>query len=166
VHLQAATPGQRGDVRQAFLEQGQGGDRLQLEAEVAGLQAREVDGVGDQLGQVMGIPGDLGQALALPGGQRPVGVHEHQIHVPDDVVERRVQLVADRRQEFLFDAIGGLIGLLGGEGGTAAGGDVPEEERLPGGPVIAVWMWQAAEFDPALALGSVDGSLALAGGSR
>jgi len=114
----------------------------------------------------MGIPGDLGQALALPGGQRPVGVHEHQIHVPDDVVERRVQLVADRRQEFLFDAIGGLIGLLGGEGGAAAGGDVPEEERLPGGPVIAVWMWQAAEFDPALALGSVDGSLALAGGSR
>jgi len=114
----------------------------------------------------MGIPGDLGQALALPGGQRPVGVHEHQIHVPDDVVERRVQLVADRRQELLFDAIGGLIGLLGGEGGAAAGGDVPEEERLPGGPVIAVWMWQAAEFDPALALGSVDGSLALAGGSR
>ena len=80
-----------------------------LERETIGLETGNVEDFPDLAIEVLRRPADLGQAVALHGIG---GAAQHEAGQADDGVQRRAQLVTDRREEGALRAVGGLRGLL------------------------------------------------------
>ena len=106
--LDLGRDGHRLDHAQGFSQQLRQGHWLEGQAQLAGLDAREVQHVVDHVGQMPAGLANLGQRAGL--GNRvsgaAFGVGQH-LGKADDGVQRRAQLVRQARQEVGFGAVGG-----------------------------------------------------------
>ena len=86
-------------------------DRLERERELAGLDPRDVEQLGDQLEQVASRAQDLAHVVLLLAFQ---AVQLEQLGEAEDRVHRRAQLVADPGEEVVLGPVRALRVLLGG----------------------------------------------------
>ena len=82
-----------------------------FDAQLAGLDAREVEDVVDDAEQMVGRPADLADVLLLDGIERG---QQAEVGQPEDGIERRAHLVRHVGQEVALGAAGRL-GLLHGQ---------------------------------------------------